>query len=238
MWKEAYWANAIKDYVAIPVAHIGGELVETGDASSATAEVCLLPDTRERIAQLVENNDLDSSTLLLAFFSSFLTRSERSVVPIWYTDPDYRRDATGMTNLVSPFALCRMKVDDECGMIAHYGQTAKQLSDVKKMRHFLFDITSRYPQLRGGRSFDELQQCAFAFHGVNGQDDWSIREAFELSVEVMGDVSDFSMAVNVARGGSGRALRFAEQLSTHIDAIVSNPDTPLHAHELRRCTVA
>jgi hypothetical protein len=160
-------------------------------------------------------------------------------VPIWYSDEEYRRDVAGLTKLVSPFALCRLEVDDVCGIVEHCTRTAKQLSDVRKARHFLFDITSRYPQLRGGRSFDELQQCAFAFHGVSRQDDWSIdREAFELSVEVLGDVSDFSIAVNVARGGSGRARRLAEQFSAHIDVIVSNPGTPLCAHELRRSMVA
>jgi hypothetical protein len=44
--------------------------------------------------------------------------------------------------------------------------------------------------------------------------------------------------VNVARGGSGRARRLAAQFSAHIDVIVSNPGTPLCAHELRRSMVA
>jgi hypothetical protein len=134
-----------------------------------------------------------------------------------------------------------MKVDDECGIMAHYAQMERQLSDVRKMRHFLFDIVHRYPQLRGVRNFDELQQCALVSHGEGGrQADWPMsRDAFELSLEVAGDAKEFSVNVNVARGGSERARRRAEQFSAHIDAIVSNPDAPVCAHEqLRRWTFA
>ena len=227
MWKEAYWANAIKGYVATPGLQIAGELLEPADSTSATARVCLRESTRDRLEELIENNDLDLNTLLLAFFSSFLTRSGGNVVSFWYSDEEYRGDVTGMTKLVSPFALCRMTVDDACGIVEHCAQTAKQLSDVKKMRHFLFDITSRYPQLRGGRSFDELQQCAFVSHGVSGQQgEWSMsKDAFDLSLEVVGDAADFSIAINVARGGFESARRLAEQFSAHVGAVVSSPET-------------
>ena len=156
MWKEAYWANAIKDYVAIPAPYADAGLMEATNLEGATASVCLPESTRERLGKLIEDNDLDLSTLLFAVFSSFLSMSNSSVVPIWYSDEQYRRDVAGMTRLVSPFALCRVKVDDACGILEHYSQTEKQLFDGKKMRHFLFDIVYRYPQLRNGRSLDRV----------------------------------------------------------------------------------
>jgi len=238
MWKEAYWVNAIKDYMAIPASYVGARLMDPTNLTSATASVCVLESTKERLGKLIKDNDLDLSTLLFAVFSSFLTMSQSNVVPIWYSDEEYRRDVIGMTKLVSPFALCRMKVDDACAILEHYSQTEKQLFDVKKRKHFLFDIAYRYPQLRDGRSLDQLRQCAFVFHGVSDQrGDWSMsKDAFEqLSLEVMGDVKDFSISVNSARGGSESTLWLAEQFSAHIDAIVSNPETPFCSNEhLRR----
>jgi hypothetical protein len=56
------------------------------------------------------------------------------------------------------------------------------------------------------------------------------RNAFELSLEVVGDGRNFSMSVN-RRGAAGRALCMAERFSAHIDAMVSNPDTPLCSSE-------
>ena len=232
MWKEAYWVNAIKDYVAMPVSDVGARLrapATTGNPPSATARVCVRESTREGLGKLIEDNHLDLSTLLCAIFSSFVTMSQSNVVPIWYSDEEYRRDVIGLTKLVSPFALCRMKVDEAWSVLEHYSQTEKALSGAKRRRHFLFDIAYRYPQLRDGRSFDQIRQCAFVFHGGSDRrDDWSMsKDAFELSLEVVGDAKDFSICVNTARAGSESTQWLAQEFSAHIDAVVLNSETPL-----------
>ncbi|MEO8258376.1 MAG: formyltransferase family protein [Acidobacteriota bacterium] len=232
MWKEAYWVDAIRDYVAIPVSYLSGRLTDPADRTNATAPVCVPSSTRQRVETLVVDGGFDLPALLCSAFSSFVTMGQGGVITLWYSDDEYRRDLDGITSLVSPFALCRLTVDEGCTIVEHYDRTGHQLREVKKKRHFLFDIAYRYPQLRNGRGGAELRQCAFVFHGARGrQGDWSMRRAdFELSLEVIGGAGDFSMAINVARGGAASASSLAEQFSAHLDAIVSDCAMPLVQH--------
>jgi methionyl-tRNA formyltransferase len=232
MWKEAYWASAFDDYVRVPLRVKASSDLDkrpSGAADQTNEAACVLmsDNAKEGMRRFAKDNGLDLRTLLFCGFSSFLARLVHSdVVPIWYSDEGYRQDVTGMTKLVSPFALCRTRFDGAWTAFEHYRHIEKQLHDVKMQGHFLYDILYRYPQLRNGRGFEPLRQFLFVSHGARDQrDDRPMaKAAFEISLEVIGSPRDLLLFVNCACGTLENTRWLAEQFSLHVERYISYLD--------------
>jgi methionyl-tRNA formyltransferase len=215
MWKETYWASAIKDCVPIPTGRN-----HPPARPGAPVELRLPEETRERLWELADQSGVELGTFLLGCFGGHLAmRHGVRTVPIWYSDGEYRRDVAGISKLFSPFALVNLFVDGGSAVLDQVRQTARQLLEVKRHRHFPFDLLYRHPLLRDGRSLEELRQFGFSFRrtGDPGLEHPASENGFELALEVIADGRSFSMKLGSARLGASDLRAAAEAFSSHLE---------------------